>query len=146
MNAQSSIAASSEQEAFDQLQCYTLAKADAAFIHQHVVDVWTAQRADAQTKPIAITFSLIGLYLHVERGFTGRQVQQVHMALARFKRAWPTWPLPLERGKITALLVLSEPAGPARDSAIDAWCAAVWTAFADQRQAIATLLKEHCDL
>lgn len=77
--------APSEQHAYHELQCYTLAHGDVEFIHQHVVDVWAAQHADETTKPIGLAFALVGLYLHVERGVSGRQVQRVHMALARRK-------------------------------------------------------------
>lgn len=62
----------SECDAYNELQCYTLGQGDLAFIHQHVVDSWTAQHADEQTKPISLTFALVGLYLHVEKGFSGR--------------------------------------------------------------------------
>ena len=80
----------SEQLAYEELQCYTLGHGDPGFIHQHVVDAWAAQHADEQTKPIGLTFALIGLYLHVERGFSGRQVQRVHMILSQYERTWPS--------------------------------------------------------
>ena len=51
--------------AYDELQAYTLAHHDPAFIHQHGVDAETAQEADAQTKAIGLAFSLVLLYLHV---------------------------------------------------------------------------------
>jgi hypothetical protein len=136
-------AAPSEQQAYDELQCYTLARGDQAFIHQHAVDAWAAQHADERTKPIALTFALVGLYLHLERGFTGRQVQRVHMLLARQKRSWPSFVLPRERGAITASQVIAVPAGPQRDQAIDAWCASVWDAFCDSQRAVAALLERH---
>jgi hypothetical protein len=135
-------AAAAEGEAYTELQCYTLEHGGSEFIHQHVVDTWTAQHADARTKPIAVTFALVGLYLHVERGFTGRQVQRVHMALARRKRDWPSLPLPRERGSLTARWVMAAPAGTERDQAIDAWCADVWGAFRDGHGAVAALLSD----
>lgn len=133
----------SEPAAYDELQAYTLAHGDAAFIHQHVVDAWASQHADEQTKPIALTFALIGLYLHVERGFSGRQVQRAHRTLARRKRSWPSFSLPQERGSITASRVMAAPAGPERDRAIDVWCASVWAAFGDSHRAVAELVEEH---
>lgn len=134
---------SSEQDAYDEVQCYTLAHGDGAFIHQHVVDAWTAQHADAHTKPIALTFALVGLYLHLERGMSGRQVQRVHMALARHKQTWPRIALPQERGSVTASQVVAASAGAARDHAIDAWCASVWAAFGDGHQAVAGYCRDH---
>lgn len=131
----------SEQEAYDKLQCYTLEHRGPMFVHQHVVDAWAAQHADERTKPIGLAFALIGLYLHVEKGYSGRQVQQVHMKLGRHKRTWPSFPLPRERGSVTAAQVMAVQAGPERDKAIDFWCASVWEAFSDSHRAVAELLK-----
>ena len=141
--AGSAAAVPSEEDAYDELQYYTLARGDPAFIHQHVVDGWAAQHADERTKPITLTFALVGLYLRVGRRFSGRQVQRVHMTLARQKRSWPSFALPQERGSVTASQVVAAPPGPERDQAIDAWCASVWDAFRDSHQAVAELLERH---
>jgi hypothetical protein len=131
------------REAFDELCAYTLSLRDVAFIHQHVVDAFAAQHAEERGKPITITFALIGLYLHLEKGFTGRQVQLAHMALARRKRVWPNFKLPPSRGSVTAIEVLAAEPGPHRDRAIDDWCLSVWTAFGASHETIATLLEDH---
>jgi len=136
----SSSSRSPEVAAYEELQCYTLAHGGSEFIHQHVVDAWAAQHADGQTKPIALTFALVGLYLHLEEGFSGRQVQRAHMALARHKENWPSFALPPERGATTAGDVMAVEAGPMRDHVIDAWCASVWGAFSQSREAVADLL------
>lgn len=132
---------SAEDDAYNELCCYTLNHGDSAFIHQHVVDAWNAQHATEQSKLIGVTFALIGLYLHVEREVTGKQVQRVHMKLARQKHAWPKFTLPAERGSMTAVDVMKSAPGPER--AIDAWCASVWDAFRSNREAVVALLKEH---
>ena len=88
-------------------------------------------------------FSLVGLYLHVEKALTGWQVQQAHIELARRKRVWPAVALPENRGAMTAIDVLAAAAGGYRDEAIDDWCASVWTAFKDNRAVIIGLLDEH---
>jgi hypothetical protein len=131
------------KEAYDELCGYTLAHGHPSFIHQHVVDAFAAQAADEHTKPIALTFALVGLFLHVEKQFTGRQVQRAHMKLAREKHPWPPLSLPRERGAMTAADVLAAPAGPERDVAIHAWTNAVWEAFGENRQTIADLLRAH---
>ncbi|MCR4375221.1 MAG: DUF5946 family protein [Acidobacteria bacterium] len=131
-----------EQDAYDELQCYTLAHTDPAFVHQHVVDAWAAQHADDQTKPIALAFALFGLYLHVEKGLSGRHVQRAHMALARKGKTWPVFALPPERGAVTALRVMAAAAGPERDAAIDAWCAAVWAAFHESHRQVEEFLEQ----
>jgi Family of unknown function (DUF5946) len=133
----------SEHDAYHELCGYTLTHGDAAFVHQHVVDAYAAQRADDATRPIGLTFALVGLYLHLEKGFSGRQVQRAHMQLARRRRAWPAFTLPSDRGTMTARDVLAVPGGPARDRAIDEWCRSVWAAFSIHRQAIDDLLREH---
>lgn len=132
-----------EQDAYNELQAYTMAHGDPAFIHQHVVDAFAAQHADEHSKAIGITFALVGLYLHVEKGWTGRQVQKAHMLLARHKRSWPIFQLPKERGSVTVDDVMASPPGPERDRAIETWCASVWAAFEDSRGAVDELLREH---
>jgi hypothetical protein len=134
-------AARAEQDAYDALCAYSLSRGDAEFLHQHVVDAHTAQRAAPATKPIALAFALLGLYLHVEEGWTGRRVQHAHMSLARGKREWPRLVLPRERGAITAAEVVRVPEGPERDGAVHAWCRSVWEAFAENRGAIVDLLR-----
>jgi len=132
----------SEQDAYDELRCYTLALGDPSFIHQHVVDAFTAQHADEQTKPIALTFALVGLYLHVKKQHSGRQVQRAHMALARQKRLWPTFPLPHARGSMSAADVMAAPQGVERDQAVHAWCVSVWQAFHESHRTVAEPLGE----
>ena len=136
------MAKTSEEQAYEELQAYTLGHGGAEFVHQHVVDAWAAQHSDEQTKPIQLTFALIGLHLHIDRGFSGRKVQRVHMALARRRRHWPSFPLPADRGTVTAAQVVAAPPGRERDQAIDTWCASVWNAFKESHQAVAELLHE----
>lgn len=130
-------------EAFHELCGHTLNRGDPAFIHQHVVDAYAAQTADAHTKLIKITFALVGLHLMIERNFTGRQVQRAHMALAKRPRRWPSFPLPRDRGAMTVHEVLAAPPGPERDAAIHASGAAVWAAYRDCHHAVVDLLRGH---
>jgi hypothetical protein len=134
---------STELDAYHELCGYTLTHGDATFIHQHVVDAYAAQHADAHSKPIGVTFALVGLYLHLEKGFTGRQVQRAHMQMARHKRQWPAFDLPAARGSITAIEVMAAAAGTARDRAIDDWCRSVSDAFAANRPVVEALLREY---
>jgi hypothetical protein len=131
-----------EQHAYDELRYYTLAHRDPWFIHQHVVDAFTAQQANARMKPIALTFALVGLYLFVEKQLSGREVQRVHMELASNKQIWPIFPLPAKRGCITVIDVVAAPEGAERDKAIHAWCASVWEAFHESHRAVAELLRQ----
>ena len=131
--------------AFDQLYVYSGTRGRETFVLQHVVDTQCAQFATVTTKPIAVVFALIGLFLHVEKNYTGLQVQHVHMRLGRRKHVWPTIVLPDERGTMTADDVLRVPAGAERDAAISEWCRSVWAAYSPTpaRQQIVDLLREH---
>jgi hypothetical protein len=131
----------SEEDAYHEVSAYTLTHGDSSFIHQHVVDAWAAQRAHEGSKPIGVFFALVGLYLHVERGFTGREVQRAHMELARRPEAWPVGPLPAARGSITAVDVVATPEGPARDARISAWAGSVWAAYAESRERVEAVLR-----
>jgi uncharacterized protein DUF5946 len=131
-----------ERDAYHELSAYTLSHGGTAFIHQHVVDAFAAQRAEAGGKPVGLTFALAGLYLHVEHGVSGRDVQRIHMLMGRRKREWPRFALPADRGAMTAVDVMAAAPGPERDRAIEAWAACVWQAHAQNRPALVALLKE----
>jgi hypothetical protein len=105
------------------------------------VDAFAAQRANGSTKPITLTFALVGLYLHVEKNQTGKQVQRVHMLLARRRKNWPRFNLPAATGDVRVSDVMSAPAGPARDAVIDRWCASVWAAYRACRGQVAELIQ-----
>jgi hypothetical protein len=127
--------------AYDEVYVYTMGRA--GFILQHVVDAYAVQTANELSKPIGIVFGLVGLYLHIEKQFSGHQVQKVHMEMGRRKREWPRICLPEDRGSMTVADVLAAAAGPERDKAIDDWCRSVWTAFAVNRESVVGLLREY---
>jgi hypothetical protein len=129
--------------AYDELCCYTLSLGDPEFIHQHVVDAYAAQTATADDKPIRLAFALVGLYLHLERGFTGKQVQLAHMKLAQRKQEWPRFDLPEWRGNLTAADPMDAPPGAERDAAIKRWCQDVWLAYESQKDVLVSLLRSN---
>ncbi len=131
---------SAETNICDELYCYTLAHGDPSFIHQHAVDAVGAQSSNETDKPIRLTFALVGIYLLVEKQFSGKQVQLAHMKLARNKQSWPTFTVPQTRGTITVNDVVAVPAGPERDRMIHLWCRSIWEAFSENRQLIEKLL------
>lgn len=128
---------------YSELAYYSLAHRDPSFLHQFVVDAYTAQTADQDTKPIAIAFALIGLYLHIEKGYSGKQVQQAHMRLAARRKQWPRLQLPLTRGSVTAQDVLAAAAGSLRDEMIERWCRVVWDSYADVHEEVEQLVKSN---
>ena len=127
--------------AYDEVYIYTMGRPD--FILQHVLDAFAVQRVNDDSKPMGLVFGLVGLYLRVEKQFSGRQVQRVHMELGRRKREWPRVYVPEDRGSMTVADVLAASAGPERDAAIDNWCRSVWTAFGANRETIIALLREY---
>lgn len=127
---------------FEELSYYTLGHPDTTyFIHQHVVDAYQAQNATHETKRITLIFSLIGLYLYLEKAYTDKQVQLAHMKLARNKKTWTILSLPQQRGKVTVSDVLKAEPGQARDGKIREWCSSVWVAYKNWHQAMAMLAK-----
>jgi len=131
----------SEQEAYYELSCYTQTHPDPSFIHQYAVDAFAAQHADENTKPITLAFALIGLYLHIEKNFSGREVQIAHVNLAKHRKQWPKFHLPDLRGKITVYDVLDAPKGPERDEAICKWSVSVWEAYSESHKKVADLVQ-----
>jgi Family of unknown function (DUF5946) len=131
----------SMRAAYDEVYAYTMGRP--GFILQHVVDAFAVQTANDESKPIGVVFGLVGLYLHVEKQFSGRQVQRVHVELGRRKQEWPRVHVPEDRGTATVADVLAASAGPERDMAINNWCQSVWTAFSANRQTIISLLREY---
>jgi hypothetical protein len=132
----------SEQECFDLLSHYTLNHKDPSYIHQYIVDAHTAQTATEETKAQAVSFALIGLYLAVDLGLSGKEVQKVRFVLTSVRRKWPVFMLPLTRGSIWASDVLNFPAGPQRDLAIRNWSASVWEAYEKVHSDVKALAKK----
>jgi hypothetical protein len=122
-----------------ELAAYTLTHGDRNFIHQHVVDAYAAQHACLATKTIGPAFAVIGLYLALEEGFTGRQVQRAHMDLARLKKQWPKLEPPRDYAILTVADVMKADPGEPRDAAIMKWAAAVWNTWHDQHEWIRQL-------
>ena len=132
------------EEAHNLLMAYTIehARNDETFIHQLGVDAWAAQQADSNSKPIAVAFALIGLYLHLEKNFTGKEVQNAHVKLAANCKMWPTFELPASRGNITVYDVMEKPPGEERDAMIEKWCASVWRAYRDSHEKVIELVSQ----
>jgi hypothetical protein len=137
-----------DQKLYEELSYYTLAHPSSSFVHQHTVDAFAAQHADEQSKPISLAFALIGLYLHIEQRFSGKDVQKAHAQLARRRKEWPRLPVPCRRGDITVFDVVAASPGPDRDAMIEQWCRSVWEAYSDSHKAVTDLVRSElygCD-
>lgn len=110
------------------------------FLHQHAVDAYAAQHAAENPRPIATTAGLIGLYLFVEKGWTGRRVQRAHMELGNRMKEWPRCrpPPPPARS--------SPPSSPRRKGASgttgDEWARAAWSAWTSEHARIRERMEE----
>jgi hypothetical protein len=131
----------SDNSAFNELSIYTLSLRDPWFIHQLVVDTYAAQHVTPDQKPIAGSFALIGLYLVYEKGFTGKQVQSVHMQIAGKQKTWPKFIAPTIKWELTVEDVMKIPPGEKRDEMIKKWGESVWEMWRkDHEQQIKDLL------
>ena len=92
--------------------------------------------AEAKTKEIALVFALVGVFLAVERGVSGRGVQLEHMRLSKNKTPFPKIILPEHRGDTSIHDVMDAPPGEKRDWMIKQWCNSVWNACAPNRESI----------
>jgi uncharacterized protein DUF5946 len=128
---------------YGELTAYTMAwgHQDGAFIHQLAVDAYGAQHTREDARPIGPAFALIGLYLACERGYSGRQVQHMHMLLARRSKTWPHFAPPSHAGDMTVLDVMRAPAGEGRDYALRRWGRSVWDAWASEHERVRSLFE-----
>jgi hypothetical protein len=105
-----------------------------------VVDAYGAQHLRPSASTIGAAFALAGLYLGVERRFTGRQVQKIHMLMASRSKQWPPFDTPGEVGPLTVGDVVAVEAGPLRDEAIMRWCASVWSAWSAEHDRVRAMV------
>lgn len=129
-------------EMYHKLTYYTLSLRDDNFVHQLAVDTYTAQHFGQQVKPIAITFALVGLYLVNEKGYSGKEVQEVHgrLANANTSKNWLYFPMPQKKASRTVKQVLE---APDKLDMLYKWSEAVWEIWKDQKGQIAELLKQY---
>ena len=113
-------------DTFYELTYWTLERRDVRFIHQHAVDAYEAQHAGGKTKPMTVAFGLIGLFLALEKGYTGRQVQRAHMVIARRQRDWPNLEPPSLRAVMTVHNVVEGATDAEREELLMQWAASVW--------------------
>ena len=127
---------------FHELSCYTTSYRDPEFIHQYAVDAFALETANEKTKAIKVTFALIGLYLHIEKNFTGKEVQNAHVTLGKRRKTWPKFILPEKRGAIGVKNVMDCPEGSKRNRVIEDWCLSVWLAYSNCHEDVKKLVRE----
>jgi hypothetical protein len=108
-----------------------------------MVDSYGAQHAGDDARSIRVAYSLIGLFLALERGRDGLQVRHAHQRMGKPDPSWPAFDRPSDLGAITVLDVAE--AGVRADSvaghadAVGRWAQSVWRAWSAQHRAAATL-------
>ncbi len=125
----------------NELTYYTLAHGDPRFIHQHAVDAYGAQHLRVGKSTIGGAFTLAGLYLVVEKGFTGRRVQLMHITMGKRSKEWPRFMPPANLGPITVADVVAVDPGAARDERLLDWCRSVWTAWGDDQERVRAMVE-----
>src|SRR5581483_6785511 len=132
------------KDLYYELSLYTLAHPDQHyFIHQLVVDAYAAQHVTKDSKPVAVAGALVGLYLVVEHGYTGKQVQQVHMKLGNHMKEWMIGRFPTAQSSMTVASVLAAAPGQVRDDAIGQWVQEVWKLWKFEKVSVGLLLKKY---
>jgi hypothetical protein len=131
---------------FGELTAYTMSKNDPAFIQQHCVDAYGAQHSGGETKSITTAFSLVGLYLFLEHGYTGREVQQAHTTLGEQDRSWPELSPPDSPGEITVQKVLDANPEDERTRMIERWAESVWQTWEASHQWVREVCSESLDI
>lgn len=132
----------SKLDMFHELTCYTSSLGDPEFIHQYAVDAFALESADEETKNIKVAFALIGLYLHIEKNFTGKEVQNAHVKLGKKRKNWPKFSLPVKRGDFSVKNVMACPEGFKRNMAIEDWCLSVWLAYSHCQEDVRKLVRK----
>jgi len=132
-------------ELYGELTASNMERMDPFFHHQLCVDAYGAQHAGESAKPIAAAFALVGLYLAAERGYTGRQVQQAHMELAKKagkEFAWPRFEPPERTWAVTVAEVWNAEAGEKREKMIKTWAETVWRGWAHEHGRVRALCEK----
>jgi hypothetical protein len=117
----------------NELTAFFMMNPDLTFRAQHAVDAYGAQHSGGVTKNVTIAYSLIGLYLALERGQSGRQVQQAHMELAKKSIQWPSLALPARSYSLTIADVLNADE-TTRNDILMKWAQCVWDAWKEHHE------------
>jgi hypothetical protein len=107
--------------------------------HQMCVDAYLCQHVGPGTKAISICFGLNGLYMMLERGFTGLQARAAHGYQAENFTAWPRFEPPPDVGPLTAVDVALAGSPEEHVDLVRRWGRQVWDAWSHAHEEIAAL-------
>lgn len=111
--------------------------------HQLTVDAYGAQHAGPQTARIYLAYSLVGLHLALDRGWSGGRVRDFHQRIGRPADWWPDFGRSARQGGLTVAEVVEAGAraGSAEGHAslVERWAAEVWAGWADHQRSVELL-------
>lgn len=113
-------------EMYHELSAYLIMNPDINFSTQHAVDAYGAQHSGNGVKNIRTAFSLVGLCLALDHGYSGRQVQQAHMKLSKQNIRWSSFELPKKAYTLTVADVLAVEESGSRKEMLMRWALDVW--------------------
>ncbi|WP_133766089.1 DUF5946 family protein [Amnibacterium kyonggiense] len=102
--------------------------------HQLTVDAYGAQHAGGEAPEIRVAYSLAGLWLALEHGFSAEEVRAVHRRMGRPTPSWPRFEPPAPPKRWLTCLDVAE-AGVRQGSiggharAAGQWAESVWAAW-----------------
>lgn len=109
-------------------------------LHQLTVDAYGAQHAGPPTGQRYVAYSVAGLALAIEHGWSGPQIRDLHARMGPVQPSWPPLPPPAAPAGMTVADVVSagawanSPEGHAE--AVPRWAGAVWNSWSDQHDEI----------
>jgi hypothetical protein len=110
--------------------------------HQLLVDAYGAQHARGPGS-IRLPYSLVGLHLALDGGWTGLAVRSLHGRMSTPQADWPRFQRPADLGGRTILGVAERGARAAspsgHEAALRTWAADVWAAWAPAHEAVRDL-------
>ena len=92
--------------------------------------------------PPTRAFSLLGLYLACEKGYSGREVQIAHMELGRWRKQYSKPEGSPERAALTVIDVMNAAPGENRDRMVKRWARAVWDSWKPAQEWTRALWKQ----
>jgi hypothetical protein len=109
--------------------------------HQLLVDAYGAQHAAPGS--IRLPYSLVGLQLTLDHGWTGEAVRLLHSRMGKPRPDWPAFERPEHVGTRTVLDVAEAGARSGSErghtAALHDWATDVWRAWSAQHAAVAAL-------
>jgi hypothetical protein len=105
-------------------------------LHQLTEDAYGAQHAGPRVPDIGTAFSLIGLHLALDLGWSGNAVRAAHQHLAGHFKDWPHFSRPSAPATMTVAHVSGSPTPDEHAARVRAWAASVWESWSAQHRAV----------